>query len=82
MLAALALDPGRVVSTEALVDAIWADDPPDTARSLIQTYVWTLRRALGEVIETRPPGYVLHADRVDRDLHRPRRPRPSRRRGR
>ncbi|MFF8642790.1 BTAD domain-containing putative transcriptional regulator [Streptomyces sp. NPDC015345] len=63
LLAALLLEPGRVVSADALIDAIWGDRPPDTARSLIQSYVSALRRALSpDVIETQPPGYLIHAD--------------------
>lgn len=63
LLAALLLEPGRVVSVDALIDAIWGERPPDTARSLIQSYVSALRRALSaEAIETRPPGYLIHAD--------------------
>ncbi|MEV5979496.1 BTAD domain-containing putative transcriptional regulator [Streptomyces sp. NPDC052114] len=63
LLAALLLEPGRVVSAEALIDVIWGDSPPDTARSLIQSYVSALRRALSaDVIETQPPGYLIHAD--------------------
>ncbi|MEU6819283.1 BTAD domain-containing putative transcriptional regulator [Streptomyces atriruber] len=63
LLAALLLEPGRVVSAEALIDVIWGDNPPDTARSLIQSYVSALRRALSaDVIETQPPGYLIHAD--------------------
>ncbi|MEV0253431.1 BTAD domain-containing putative transcriptional regulator [Streptomyces sp. NPDC050732] len=63
LLAALLLEPGRVVSAEALIDVIWGDRPPDTARSLIQSYVSALRRALSaDVIETQPPGYLIHAD--------------------
>ncbi|MEU6674426.1 BTAD domain-containing putative transcriptional regulator [Streptomyces sp. NPDC046925] len=63
LLAALLLEPGRVVSVDALVDAIWGERPPDTARSLIQSYVSALRRALSaDAIETRPPGYLVHAD--------------------
>ncbi|MFE0100413.1 BTAD domain-containing putative transcriptional regulator [Streptomyces sp. NPDC059009] len=69
LLAALLLEPGRVVSADALIDALWGERPPDTARGLIQSYVSTLRRALSaDAIETRPPGYVIHADHalVDR----------------
>lgn len=63
LLAALLLEPGRVVSVDALIDAIWDGRPPDTARSLIQSYISALRRALpADVIETRPPGYLIHAD--------------------
>ncbi len=65
LLAALLLEPGRVVSADALIDAIWGDNPPDTARSLIQSYESALRRALSpDVIETQPPGYLIHADAV------------------
>ncbi|MFE0175352.1 BTAD domain-containing putative transcriptional regulator [Streptomyces sp. NPDC059002] len=63
LLAALLLEPGKVVSADTLIDVIWGDSPPDTARSLIQSYVSALRRALSaEAIETRPPGYLIHAD--------------------
>ncbi|MDX3517514.1 AfsR/SARP family transcriptional regulator [Streptomyces scabiei] len=71
LLAVLLLRAGQVVPTDALVDVIWGDDPPDTARALVQTYVSALRRALpgeaAEAIETRPPGYVMRpgTGRVD-----------------
>jgi DNA-binding SARP family transcriptional activator len=32
LLAALALNPGRVVSVDVLVDALWGDTPPATGR--------------------------------------------------
>ncbi|UUU22017.1 AfsR/SARP family transcriptional regulator [Streptomyces sp. DSM 40750] len=63
LLAVLLLRAGQVVPADTLVDVIWGDEPPDTARALVQTYVSALRRALpaeaAEAIETRPPGYVL-----------------------
>ena len=64
LLAALLVEPGRVVPADRLIDIIWGDDPPDTARALIHTYVSTLRRGLNrpgepEVIATRPPGYLI-----------------------
>ncbi len=75
LLATLLLRPGRVVSTRALIDTVWGDDPPDTARALIQTYVSGLRRALppgpgpgADPIETRPPGYLLHTTGARTDL--------------
>ncbi|MEU9887165.1 BTAD domain-containing putative transcriptional regulator [Sphaerisporangium sp. NPDC051011] len=63
LLAALLLSPGRVVSSDRLVDILWGQEPPGSAPALIQTYVYGLRRglaAIGEepLIETRPPGYV------------------------
>src|SRR5205823_9249657 len=74
LLAALLLEPGRVLSNDRLIDILWDDDPPDTARSLIQTYVSALRRAThdgrGEVIVTRPPGYLIQvaSDSLDRHV--------------
>ncbi|QFQ97086.1 tetratricopeptide repeat protein [Streptomyces phaeolivaceus] len=71
LLAVLLLRAGQVVPADALVDVIWGDEPPDTARALVQTYVSALRRALpagaAEAIETRPPGYVMRpgVGRVD-----------------
>jgi DNA-binding SARP family transcriptional activator/tetratricopeptide (TPR) repeat protein len=64
ILAALALDPQRAVSVERLVDAVWDDDPPATARAQVQMCVSVLRRAFAAcgataVIETRAPGYLL-----------------------
>ncbi|MFG2642564.1 BTAD domain-containing putative transcriptional regulator [Streptomyces sp. NPDC048370] len=67
LLAALALEHGRVISTERLVDVVWPHDPPDSARALIQTYVSTLRRSFSDagcpdVIATRTPGYALRTE--------------------
>ncbi|WP_318306087.1 AfsR/SARP family transcriptional regulator [Amycolatopsis solani] len=65
LLAALALVPGHVCSVSRLVDVVWGADSPATATDLVQSYVSTLRRKLpggGEVIETRPPGYVLRVE--------------------
>ncbi|MEU8760211.1 BTAD domain-containing putative transcriptional regulator [Streptomyces sp. NPDC048659] len=65
ILAALLLESNRVVSTSQLVDLIWEDNPPETARTQVQICVSRLRKLLagaqGEVtLVTRPPGYVLH----------------------
>jgi DNA-binding SARP family transcriptional activator len=71
LLAALALEVGRVVSVDRLVEDLWPGPTPDTASHAIQVYVSQLRKALGaEVISRRATGYALEleADRVD--LHR------------
>src|SRR5699024_3461513 len=67
VLAALLSEPGRVVGTDHLVDAIWGENPPATARAQVQICVSRLRKSLAgassaEVIETRPPGYLLNAE--------------------
>lgn len=60
LLAVLGLAGGRAVSTDAIMDALWADEPPDTARQAVQVYVSSLRKRLGSAaIETTPPGYRL-----------------------
>ena len=46
LLALLLLEPNRVVSTDALIDALW-DSPPDTAAKALQGYVSQVRRAIG-----------------------------------
>jgi len=62
MLAALAEQTGRVVSVDALTERLWGDSPPASATNILQGYVGKLRNVLGDTsIETRPPGYVLHA---------------------
>ena len=70
LLARLALEPGRVVSADALVEALW-DEPPASAHKVVQVYVSQLRKALGaDAIETRAPGYVLRAGQDETDLGR------------
>src|SRR4051812_46644650 len=70
LLAALMLDPGRVVSIERLIDLIWDEHPPASAVALVHTYVSALRRGFasaGErsVLLTQAPGYVLRVDPAD-----------------
>jgi DNA-binding SARP family transcriptional activator/tetratricopeptide (TPR) repeat protein len=64
VLAALLLARNASVPVDELVTTLWNDDPPASARRNIQTYVWTLRRALdaaggGRRIVSSPPGYRL-----------------------
>src|SRR3954451_16457856 len=71
LLAVLALEPGRVVSVDRLVDSLWPCDAPDTATHAIQVYVSRLRKALGaSSIATRVPGYVCELDPEYVDVHR------------
>ncbi len=70
LLAVLALEPGRVVSVDRLVEALWPGDPPETAPHAVQVYVSQLRKALGPVIATRAPGYELELAPERVDLHR------------
>src|SRR5919108_3981640 len=69
VLAHLLLQANRVVTAERLIDAIWGEEPPETARNTLQTYVRHLRRAVGsQRIQHRSSGYVLQADPEEIDL--------------
>lgn len=64
VLAVLLLEHRRVVAVDRLIDAVWDDEPPETARTQIQIAISELRRRLGaatdsEVIVTHPAGYSL-----------------------
>jgi DNA-binding SARP family transcriptional activator/tetratricopeptide (TPR) repeat protein len=60
LLAALLLDANEVVSTDRLIDALWEDDPPESAHKALQVHVSALRKLLGkERLETKAPGYRL-----------------------
>lgn len=47
VLAALLLQPGTVVSDNRLIDLVWSERPPRSARSQLQAHVHGLRKALG-----------------------------------
>ncbi|MCI3932150.1 AfsR/SARP family transcriptional regulator [Streptomyces sp. AN091965] len=61
LLTALLLAPGRVVSADALTEALWGDAPPASARASLQNHVTRLRRLLDDPARLRavPPGYRL-----------------------
>jgi predicted ATPase/DNA-binding SARP family transcriptional activator len=63
LLAALLLKADEVVTRDELIDALWGEDPPDTARNTLQVYVSQLRKVLPEgLLETTPAGYRLAID--------------------
>jgi DNA-binding SARP family transcriptional activator len=75
MLAALALELGKVVSVDRLVDVLWEVDPPPTARVKVRAHASALRQAIGQdasaadgPLLTQPPGYVLCREGVELDL--------------
>ncbi|RZU72039.1 DNA-binding SARP family transcriptional activator [Micromonospora kangleipakensis] len=73
VLAMLLLRVGRVVPLEELVDAVWEERPPATARAQLQICVSRLRQrlaALGvppEIIVTDPVGYGIRIEPADLD---------------
>ncbi|WP_262285210.1 BTAD domain-containing putative transcriptional regulator [Micromonospora sp. MA102] len=74
VLAALLVEPNRVVAIEQLVSRVWGDDVPDAAAVTLRGYLSRLRQALAGADEVRivrrHPGYLLAVDPDRVDLHR------------
>jgi DNA-binding SARP family transcriptional activator len=71
LLAILLLHANEVVSSDRLIEALWEEEPPETAQKALQVYVSGLRKALGkERLETKPPGYRLRVQEDELDLAR------------
>ncbi|PRY35807.1 AfsR/SARP family transcriptional regulator [Umezawaea tangerina] len=68
ILAVLALDCGKVVPVDRLIDLVWGEEPPPQARKSLQVHISTLRRA-GVPVEHRTAGYRLDADPDHVDAH-------------
>lgn len=66
IIAMLALAGGRIVSVDDLLEGVWGEDLPATARNTLQYHVGVLRKALAaydaaDALITRDPGYALVA---------------------
>jgi DNA-binding SARP family transcriptional activator len=76
LLAMLLMHPDTVVSVEALLRAVWDDEPPGTAKAALHTCVLRLRRLFakygvsGGDIEAVPGGYRIAARAETLDLIR------------
>jgi len=71
ILTALALAPGRTVSTAALARYLWGDDVPSPARRALSTVVTRLRQDLGmDVISGTAGGYTLAVPAEAVDVYR------------
>jgi DNA-binding SARP family transcriptional activator len=78
VLAVLALEVNKPVEVARLVDLVWPDDPPATARAMIQTTVSGLRVTLSHLGADRhgvrlcssASGYCLQCDPARIDVHR------------
>ncbi|WP_121432609.1 BTAD domain-containing putative transcriptional regulator [Actinomadura pelletieri] len=77
LLAILLTDPGRPVSIDRLVDALWGDRPPRNPSGTLQARVSQLRRVLDDaepgaraLLVARPPGYLLDVAPMAVDSHR------------
>jgi predicted ATPase/DNA-binding SARP family transcriptional activator len=71
LLAALVIDAGSARSVDALIESVWDERPPASARKLLQVYVSQLRKVLPPpaAIRTHGAGYVLElpGDALDSD---------------
>ncbi|GIF46275.1 DNA-binding SARP family transcriptional activator [Asanoa ferruginea] len=64
LVANLAAHANRVVSVDRLIEGLWDEHPPTSARNRIQALVSSLRRALDDraVVVTHSTGYLLRID--------------------
>ncbi|MEC3980528.1 BTAD domain-containing putative transcriptional regulator [Amycolatopsis sp. H20-H5] len=72
LLALLALEAGRVVPAQRLIDGLYGEHPPEGAANALQSQVSRLRQALKDVapVEFTAAGYRLAAEPGDVDVHR------------
>ncbi|WP_336207159.1 AfsR/SARP family transcriptional regulator [Nonomuraea sp. LPB2021202275-12-8] len=78
VLAMLALEANKPISTDRLIELAWPHDPPRTARGMIHTCVSRLRGVLaganardyGVSLDTEDSGYLLRCDPSRIDVHR------------
>jgi DNA-binding SARP family transcriptional activator len=71
LLGLLLLHANDSLHPEDLIDQLWGEKAPPTARASLQNFVHALRKRLGsERLERRPDGYVLHVAPGELDLER------------
>ncbi|MFE7132460.1 BTAD domain-containing putative transcriptional regulator [Streptomyces sp. NPDC057638] len=75
LLVLLALEAGRVVTVDALIEGLYGDRPPGDALNALQSQISRLRRDLRgaaphELVESHPTGYRLAVDPDRVDAHR------------
>jgi DNA-binding SARP family transcriptional activator/Tfp pilus assembly protein PilF len=74
LLAALLLNSGRVTPADELIEVLWGDRPPASARVTLHNYVKRLRQALGDSghsrILTQAPGYAISVIPDELDVSR------------
>ncbi|KAA9166381.1 tetratricopeptide repeat protein [Amycolatopsis acidicola] len=69
VLAALLLSANRVVPEDQLIEAVWGETPPASARGQLQVRISELRKLLGrELIVRRSPGYLIEVRPGELDL--------------
>ncbi|MBO0866950.1 MAG: winged helix-turn-helix domain-containing protein [Micromonosporaceae bacterium] len=75
LVALMALRQGHVVTRDTLMEELWGEAPPVSALATLQTYIYQLRRLLGEepgggrdTLVTKPLGYLIQLGPDDLDL--------------
>jgi DNA-binding SARP family transcriptional activator len=77
VLSLFVMNHSRVVPVSSLIEEIWSENPPVSAMTTLQTYVYQLRKTFGayaqradDILITKPLGYVAAIDPEDLDLYR------------
>jgi DNA-binding SARP family transcriptional activator len=79
VLAALAVDAGRPVTVETLIDRVWGDHAPERVRRALHAHIARIRYVLNHAgdpggrpaqLLRRPGGYLLEIDPDRVDVHR------------
>ncbi|MFG1706570.1 BTAD domain-containing putative transcriptional regulator [Nonomuraea sp. M3C6] len=73
----LLLRRNNIVQTTELIDELWGENPPSSALSTLQTYIYKLRKILSndkvdsleEILQTQSWGYMLMVDQDELDLN-------------
>lgn len=77
LLAMLAANANTMVRTDQLIDELWPSSPPDTVKTIVQTYVYQIRKLFEDtsrspngatLLTTRPGGYLLTVPRDNVDV--------------
>lgn len=79
VLAILAANVNTMISTDQMIDELWPDGPPATVKTIVQTYIYQLRKQLGgatrsardtPLLVTRLGGYMLALPHDSVDIFR------------
>lgn len=79
VLAVLALRSGSVVTHNTLITELWGENPPRSATTTMQTYIYQLRQAVNQLgddgqefdaLRTVSPGYALKGESIEIDIDR------------
>lgn len=71
VLAILVLHANEVIRADRLIEEVWGEKPPTNASAALQNHISRLRKDLGgDVLVTKPWGYVLRVDPDEIDLAR------------